>query len=348
MFARTLAFGAIVFAISLPAPAGTPAAAVRPPAVARLGIELPTLGGANWFTAIRDRYFSASVMRDIRDGLQLDYVRTGWVPGRLAFEKVRWYREDQGMDAICSAGLKLMIIVPGLGKDRYGDVIDPTENVREFFDRYTQREFGCIAYAEIANEADLAKNGFSGVDAYADYYARVAPIVAAYRIPVITTGTSGEDIPWTAALSERLLQSGAPVSGYGFHPYGIAPAGMASALQQVGRAAAVDRLRPPPVYVTELGERQAEDLYEAIVSLAHVTPAITLYEYLPQTGEDPNYAIASDVARYRAVQRAAAWVRTLRGSARATSTERVTAPVSGARPARSSAESGRGPAPARS
>lgn len=337
-FARTLALAAIVSAIALPAPAGTARPASTRPAVARLGIELPTLGGANWFTAIRGRYFSASVMRDIRDGLQLDYVRTGWVPGRLAFEKVRWYREDQGMDAICSAGLKLMIIVPGLGKDRYGELVDPTENVREFFDRYTQREFGCIAYAEIANEADLPKNGFSGVDAYADYYARVAPIVAAYRIPVITTGTSGEDIPWTAALAVRLRQSGAPVSGYGFHPYGIAPAGMAAALQQVGRAAAADGSRPPPVYVTELGERQAGDLYEAIVSLAGVTPAVTLYEYLPQTGEDPNYAIASDAGRYRAVQRAAAWLRTQRERARATAREPVTASVTGGRPARSSAE----------
>lgn len=312
-FAGTVALAAAVaswFAIALPASGAAATPAPHSARVAQLGIELPTLGGANWFTVMRARYFSDSVMRDIRDNLHLDYVRTGWVPGRLAFEKIRWHREDEGMDAICSAGLKLMIIVPGLGKDRRsGATIDPTSTVGEFFARYTEREFGCIAYAEIANEADLPSNGFSSVDAYADYYNRVAPIVGSFGIPVITTGTSGEDIPWTAALSARLRRSAAPVSGYGFHPYGIAPGGVASALEQVGRAAAAPSSPSPPVYVTEIGERDAGNLYAAIVALARVTPAVTVYEYLPQTGEDPNYAVASDAGRYRAVQRAAAYVR---------------------------------------
>ena len=161
MLARAVAVAWLAVALPAAAATATPDP-VRSATVARLGIELPTLGGANWFTVMRARYFSDSVMRDIRDNLHLDYVRTGWVPGRLAFEKIRWYREDQGMDTICSAGLKLMIIVPGLGKDRRtGATIDPTPTVSEFFARYTEREFGCIAYAEIANEADLPSNGWT-------------------------------------------------------------------------------------------------------------------------------------------------------------------------------------------
>ncbi|HKU82394.1 MAG TPA: hypothetical protein VJP76_09525, partial [Candidatus Tumulicola sp.] len=164
---RALAAALLPLVAAAPAPA--PQTPPRP--MAELGIELPTLGGAKWFTLTRPQYYTGDVMRDIRDNLHATYVRTGWIPGRLGFEKVRWYREDQGMDAICSAGLKTMIIVPSPHDDKapQDDLID---NVREFFARYTRREFGCVRYAEIVNEADLPHNGFADVTQYAAYYRR--------------------------------------------------------------------------------------------------------------------------------------------------------------------------------
>ncbi|HEY3675564.1 MAG TPA: hypothetical protein VGK84_06190, partial [Candidatus Tumulicola sp.] len=66
----------------------------------------------------------------------------------------------------------------------------------------------------------------------------------------------------------------------------------------------------PEVYVTEIGERRAGDLYQTIVALSPVTPTIALYEYLPQAGEDETYAIKSNPSLYAAVVRAQACLQT--------------------------------------
>jgi hypothetical protein len=243
-------------------------------------------------------------MVDIRDHLHATYVRTGWAPNQRSFEKIRWFREDRDMDTICASGLKIMILVPTPKDDAKG-VDALLDDVRDFFARYTLREFGCLRYAEIINEADLPRNGFADVKTYAAFYERVAPIVAAFDIPILTTGASGKDLPWTAELG-TLLRSATPsprVDGFGFHPYGVAPVAMADATMQM-RQAAGGGFGLPPVYVTEIGQERAADLYEAIVTLAHATPTITIYEYIAQYHEDPRYALINNPPLYAAVQKA--------------------------------------------
>lgn len=279
---------------------------VAPSPVAQLGVQLPNVGGWHWFKDILHTFFTPAVMADIRDNLHATYVRTGWIPDEFKFETVHWKREDEGMDAICGAGLKAMIVVPNPQDDAKG-VADLISSVRAFFDRYTKREFGCLRYAEITNEADLPRNGFDGVEQYAKYYESVAPIVASFGVTVITSGTSGKDLPWTARLAQILRDADPrpPVDGYGFHPYGVPPDQMAEATLEMRRAAGTPAGgQPPNVYVTEIGQENAADLYRTIVDLARATPAITIYEYLPQPGEDSRYGVKNDPARYRAVQRA--------------------------------------------
>jgi hypothetical protein len=287
---------ALAFAIAISTPA---------PRSAEIGIQLPTVGGGRWPRMLRT-YFSAAVMHDIRDNLHATYVRTGWVPDVMANEVHRWHREDQGLDAICGAGLHVMIIVPSPRDDKKGED-DLVANVAEFFARYTLREFGCLRYAEISNEADLRANGFTDVNDYAAFYLRVAPAIAGYGIKVITSGTSGSDLPWTAALASLLLNAdpSPPIGGFGFHPYGVAPALMPRAVSEMHAFIAAGREGSvPEVYVTEIGEQRADDLYQTIVNLAPVTPAITIYEYLAQPGEDPEYGLKNNPALYQAAQRA--------------------------------------------
>ncbi len=290
---------------SQPSPAGGSA-----PPTAQLGIELPTLGGAKW-GIVQRKYVNPRTMQDIRDNLHASYVRTGWIPDRLRFEKIRWYREDSGMDIICGSGLQLMVIVPSPKDDvKLGQ--DLVDNVREFFARYTAREAGCIRYAEVANEADLSANGFADVKAYAAYYQLVAPVIASFGIDVITSGVSGEDRPWTAALAGILdgAKPPVPVGGFGFHPYGVAPSRMSDATLAIRQAAGpLQNGSLPSVYVTEIGQANSRDLYQTIVNLAHVTPAITIYEYLAQPDEDPQYGLKNNPDLYKAVQSAWEYVR---------------------------------------
>jgi hypothetical protein len=288
---------------------------VAPPAapVAALGIELRGLGGPRWGLA-KKLFFNADVMHDIRDNLHATYVRTGWLPDWLKLEKRRWLREDHDMDAICSSGLRLMLIVPGPKEDRDGrdDLVD---NIDEFLNRYTAREPGCIAWAEIANEADLASNGFKDVRDYAAYCERVVPIVARYDVPVITSGTSGKDKPWTTALAS-LLANASPnvaVAGFGFHPYGVRAAAMAQATVEMRQAAELGSgWRPgdilPAVWITEIGKSNADELYATIVDLAYATPAVTIYEYRSDGGEDPQYALIDNPPLYKAVAAAGAYL----------------------------------------
>jgi hypothetical protein len=286
--------------------AAQPTARDAPP-TAELGIQLPTIGGAKWLTVTRSNYINPATLRDIHDNLHASYVRTGWIPNRLKFENIRWHREDDAMDTICSSGLRLMMILPSAKDDNKG-IEDLVDNTREFFTRYTAREFGCIRYAEVANEADLPANGFADVIAYASFYQRVAPIVASFGIDVITTGVSGEDRPWTFALATILAahKPRAPVGGYGFHPYGVPPDRMTDATLAIRKAAGyLPNGTLPKVYVTEIGQSDARDLYSTIVNLAHSTPTITIYEYLAQPSESPQYGLKNHPALYQAVQ--AAW-----------------------------------------
>lgn len=245
-------------------------------------------------------------MRDIHDNLHASFVRVGWRPDGLRLDQVRWHREDQGLDTICSSGLQAMILVPNPNDDHKGEQ-DLIDTVGEFFARYTRREFGCLRYAEIANEANLRANGFGAVSDYAAYYQRVAPTIASFGIEVITSGTSGKDLPWTVALASMLRSASPspPVSGYGFHPYGVPPNQMAAAVEQLRDAIGTgpDGIAPK-VYVTEIGEKDATDLYQAIVHLARVTPTITIYEYMAQQSEDPAYGLRDNPALYDAVRRA--------------------------------------------
>jgi hypothetical protein len=298
-----LAFAGALFA-------GNAGNAPQPPATAapphaEIGIALPAVGGGHW-ARTHEKYFSAAVMEDIRDNLHASYVRTGWIPDGMALETHRWRREDQGLDAICSAGLHAMIIVPSPRDDKKG-TDHLIANIVEFFSRYTLREFGCLRYAEIANEADLRANGFADVKEYASFYLRVAPAIAAWGVKVITSGTSGSDLPWTVTLASILhgATPRPPVNGFGFHPYGVLPALMPQAVNEMRAAIGPGRDgSTPEVYVTEIGQPRADDLYQTIVNLAPVTPTITIYEYMAQSNESPEYGLKNHPALYEAVQRA--------------------------------------------
>lgn len=270
------------------------------PPVAQLGVQFPPLGRLN--------YYKKAAFADIRDNLHASYVRIGWLPNWVTrYDKVRWGREDRGMQRICQSGLKVMILTPSFRDDSKGEE-DLYANIDEFLSRYQQREPGCIEYAELANEADIPRNSFANVEEYTRYYERVAPIVARHGIKVVTSGTSGKDLPWTYSLASLLAGASPrpPLDGFGFHPYGVPPAEMAGAVNAMRQVTAFfpGVRRPNDIYVTELGEQNAADLYNAIVNLAHETPALTIFEYERQPGDDPGYGLKDYPALYDAVVRA--------------------------------------------
>ncbi|HEY1429550.1 MAG TPA: hypothetical protein VGF18_08250 [Candidatus Tumulicola sp.] len=279
------------------------------PAHAELGIQLTAVGGGRWLQ-VRKEFFLPAVMHDIRDNLHATFVRIGWFPNSLKYEKIPWRREDQALDTICSSGLHVMFLLPSPKDDPKGN--DDIERASgAFLDRYTHREFGCIRWVEAGNESDLTVNGFSSVDDYAAFYEKMAPIVVQYGVKIVTTGISGDDRAWTQRLAALLRSSQADpqVDGYGFHPYGVPPARMASATLAMRQAAgAADGDALPDVYVTEIGEKKPADLYAAIVNLWTATPAIALYDYRSQPGDEPGYAIKDNPGLYDAVVRAQACV----------------------------------------
>lgn len=270
------------------------------PPVAQLGVQFPPLGRLN--------YYTKAAFADIRDNLHASYVRVGWLPNWVAkYDKVPWGREDRGMHRICRAGLKVMVLTPSFRDDSKGED-HLYANIDEFFTRYQQREPGCIEYAELANEADIPRNSFANVEDYARYYEHVAPIVARHGITVVTSGTSGKDLPWTYALASLLAGSSPrpPLDGFGFHPYGVAPAQLANAVNAMRQVTSIfpSAGQRNEIYITELGETNAGDLYTAIVNLAHETPALTIFEYERQPGDDPGYGLKDYPALYDAVLRA--------------------------------------------
>lgn len=270
------------------------------PPVAQLGVQFPPLGLV--------RLYTEDAFADIRDNLHASYVRVGWLPGWAKYDKKPWQREDRSMHRLCQSGLKAMIITPSPRDDRHNVPDHLYANIEEFFARYDQREPGCIKYAELSNEADVARNGFNGVEEYARYYQRVAPIVARYNITIVTSGTSGKDLPWTSSLAALLAGASPrpPLDGFGFHPYGVPPLQLYDALNAMRGATSLfpGERRPNDIYVTELGEKDARDLYAAIVALAHETPALTIFEYEHQPGDDPGYSLKDSPALYDAMQRA--------------------------------------------
>lgn len=298
-----IAFAGATLALAAGSQAEPPATAAT--RTAEIGIELPAVGGRRGRKFL-GRYFTPAVMQDIRDNLHATYVRTGWIPDATVLEKQLWRTEDQELDTICGAGLHMMIIVPSLRDDKKGED-DLVADVTAFFSRYTLREFGCLRYAEIGNEADLRVSGFADVKQYAPFYLRVAPIIAGFGLKVITSGTSGSDLPWTATLASilRRAEPSPPVSGFGFHPYGVLPALMPQAINQMRAVAGTGSGGAiAEIYVTEIGQERAADLYQTIVNLATVTPTITIYEYMAQPNENPKYGLKDNPALYQAVQRA--------------------------------------------
>lgn len=267
------------------------------PQIAQIGIAIPNLR--------RPKTYSKEALDEIRDVLHADYVRTGWLPNGLKLDKHPWQVVDRDMRNLCASGLKAMILTPSPNDDSQGwtHLID---NIDAFFARYTAREPGCIRYAEAANEADLPKNGFKDVEEYAAYYEAVAKIVSRYGISVITSGTSGKDLPWTYALATLLHQTepAPPVTGFGFHPYGVAPGDMTAAVMEMRRAAAAGTSPLPEVYVTEMGDPDPEKLYRSIVSLARVTPVLTIFEYVSQGRDEEQFALKEHPALFKAVTRA--------------------------------------------
>jgi hypothetical protein len=275
----------------------SPQEPVTPPA-AQLGVQFPSIA--------RLRYYTHSAIVDIRDNLHASYVRTGWIPDWFKYEKVRWTREDEAMHRLCSAGLKVMIITPSPNDDDKGER-DLIDDIGEFFSRYDRLDPHCVQYAELANEADLPRNGFKDVKAYARYYEMVAPLAAEHGAKVITSGTSGKDLPWIYALGSILRNATPepPIDGIGFHPYGIAPRDVAAATLEMRRAAGpLGNKALPDAYITELGRKNAEDLYASLVALAQAAPAVNIFEYETQPDDEIGFGLKNNPALYDAVKRA--------------------------------------------
>jgi hypothetical protein len=280
------------------------AGAAQPVILARLGVDVPTMGiqywqaGHDWRWSY-DNYFSPAVMDDIKNGLHADYVRTGFIPDWLHGERVAWHREDAIMDNACGAGLGVMAIVP-VGDDRRG-LADLVATVRSFFDRYAVRERGCAIVAEIGNEDNLATTP----QAYAGVFNALSPAIRASGVPVVVSGTSGLDERWAGAVA-RLIDS-PPAAGFGFHPYGMKPRAMQDAV--AGMAAAIGATSNDAVWITEYGSEDAATLSSAIMTL-DTQPAVTVYEYRCQPTDDGcKYGLKDHPALYDAVRSAFAFVR---------------------------------------
>jgi hypothetical protein len=202
---------------------------------------------------------------------------------------------------------------------------DLLNSVNAFFGRYTQREVGCLMWAEVWNEA----NDLSGMTAstYATDYEAIAPIVNAYGVQLITSGVSYPTVAgfesWTSTVEQAITAAGSPVRGYGVHPYNFAPTSMATVVADVASAAATtDRF----VWVTEIGEdlsddsNAAADLTTLINNLAQATPSITIYEYKSQPGESTTgWGLVDNPTMYAAVASAFGTIATLRSGTRSPS-----------------------------
>jgi hypothetical protein len=271
--------------------------------VARVGISVPTMGiiywsaGHNWRWTVAN-YFSPAVMSEIKNTLHADYVRTGFIPDWVHRERPEWQREDRVMDDACGAGLGVMVIVP-TGDDKLG-AGDLPATVGAFFTRYTTREKDCNLIAEIGNEDNLIKSP----QAYAAIFESLAPEIRALGVPVITSGTSELDTRWIRKVCGLI---GALPTGYGFHPYDVAPEHMQSAIANMASSTASQAL--DRIYITEYGSGDAATLTKAIAALDS-QPVVTVYEYRCQpTDESCKYGLKDNPSLYQAVQDGFAYVR---------------------------------------
>lgn len=308
---RLLGVLAIVLS-AVTAPAAR-SAAVERPAIAQVGINLPTMGivywpaGHDWRWTVAN-YFSAAVMNEIKDTLHADYVRTGFIPDWLNRERPRWLREDRVMDDACRAGLGVMVIVP-TGGDKLGSD-DMVSTVGAFFTRYAARERNCKLLAEIGNEDNLTMSP----QAYATLFQSVAPEIRKAGVPVITSGTSELDVRWARSVS-RAIAPFLP-DGYGFHPYGVPPRRMQADIATMAAAIGVQELSR--IYITEYGSGDAATLSNAILTL-DTQPAVTVYEYRCQPSDETcEYGLKDNPALFDAVARTFASVRDGRTAADAT------------------------------
>jgi hypothetical protein len=290
-----------LFTTAVPAVRSSPA---ERPAIAQVGINVPTMGivywaaGHNWRWTLAN-YFSAAVMGEIKNALHADYVRTGFIPDWVNRERPKWLHEDRVMDDACRAGLGVMVIVP-IGDDKLG-AGDLAATVGEFFTRYAAREKNCKLVAEIGNEDNL----ITSPQAYAATFNSLAPGIRKRGVPVITSGTSELDVRWVRAVS-GLIAPPAP-DGYGFHPYDVPPVRMQMDIATIAAAVAIHD--PSRISITEYGSSDATTLSNAILTLDS-QPAITVYEYRCQpNGESCKYALKDNPALFEAVARAFASVR---------------------------------------
>jgi hypothetical protein len=273
------------------------------PVAARVGINVPTMGivywaaGHNWRWTVAN-YFSPAVMSEIKNTLHADYVRTGFVPDWVHRERPKWQREDRVMDDACGAGLGVMVIVP-TGDDKLGSD-DLATTVGAFFTRYAAREKNCKLIAEIGNEDNLT----TSPQAYAAIFESLAPEIRAMGVPVITSGTSELDTRWIRKVCDLI---GALPTGYGFHPYDVAPDRMQSAIAGMASSTATQAL--DRIYITEYGSSDAATLTNAIRNLDS-QPGVTIYEYRCQPSDEScKYGLKDNPPLYKAVQNAFAFVR---------------------------------------
>jgi hypothetical protein len=306
--------GTLALALFAASAVAARSAPVERPAVAQLGINLPTMGivywaaGHNWRWTLTN-YFSAAVMSEIKNALHADYVRTGFIPDWVNRERPKWLHEDRVMDDACRAGLGVMVIVP-TGNDKLGSD-DMAGTTGAFFARYTAREKNCKLVAEIGNEDNLTKTP----EAYAAIFESEAPKIRKLGVPVIASGTSELDVRWARAVSGLI----APLvpDGYGFHPYDVPPERMQKDIATMSSAIGAQGLSR--IYITEYGSQDAAALSSAILTL-DTQPAVTVYEYRCQPNDDTcKYGLKDNPALFDAVARAFAFVRERRNVPEVTS-----------------------------
>lgn len=269
--------------------------------------QLAAVVGVAVAGAAGPKYYTPAIMNDIKNNLGADYVRGGFIPDYVNAHG--WGDVDTFMQNACNAGLQVAELLPGINDDKLGEA-DLIEHVDGFFIRYTQPQYkGCLKFAEVVNEADLPQNGYTLLS-YFGYYVEVAHYAEIYGVRLVTTGTSGEDTSWTSRLAQLLANCQVScypppeVDGYGFHPYGVAVGNMSSAAEAMGDAAG----DPNGIYVTELGETDAQSLYQAIVNLEYSVNVTTVFEYQPGPGQGDQYSLKDNPALYAAFQKAIAWI----------------------------------------
>lgn len=275
------------------------------------GVNIPLLTtGSGWsngaqcngWTCMLNGPFSPSVFKDIANNLHANFVRTTW-------DAANWNGHPGEVEHVianaCAQHLGTLLIFPGPGAN--GDMASYKNGVNNFLNdiqtnaHYTTK--GCITWAELANEPNLADNAFDAdVNSYVQYYEALAPMIAeTYNIQVITGGAWGygndsgfycgpEPNPpntgicgkyWVDDVSLAVEGQGMPLHCYGFHPYDAfndqaGTVGMGNAMNVMDNAPTGF---PKPVCVTEMGDQSGSLEATAISQLYRTTELVTIFEY---------------------------------------------------------------------